>query len=101
MEENNRMQRIETELQSKSVLATDLGKTIVNQEARDYLLRPVLNALDDVRTVLLPRSREAGTPAYASMWLDMAEWQLRSAGEGLKRASELVETYGPNLRVIG
>jgi hypothetical protein len=99
--ENNRTQRLETELQTKLSLVADLGKTIVNQEARDYLLRAVLNALDDVKTVLLPNSRKAATPAHTSMWLDAAEWQLRSAGEGLKRASEFVKTYGPNLRVIG
>jgi hypothetical protein len=80
---------------------SQLNKTLVDNRAKGYLLRPASNSLSDVETFLLPRALKATNPAYLSMWREMADFELRKAEERLKYAQDMVSKYGENLQAIG
>ena len=84
-------------IQSRHKWAEDLSvvlrQTIKNKTARNYLLLPALNSLRDVETILLPQAVKAN-PAYASMWFEMAEFQLTRAERQLKHAQDIISKYG-------
>jgi hypothetical protein len=82
-------------------LVSQLDKTLARKEVKDYLLRPASNSLSDVETLLLPHGLKAPNPGHASMWFEMAEFQLGQAEKQLKHAQDMVTRYGPNLKVIG
>lgn len=92
---------IQTRLRTGKESAANLDKSIADKEAKEFLLRPALNSLTDVETFLLPQALKAATPAFASLWFDGAELNLRLAEQQLKRAQDLLAKYGANLRVIG
>jgi hypothetical protein len=80
---NDRVQQIQTALRAQSALATQLEKTIVNKDAKEFLLRFALNSLSDVETFLLPHALKADTPAGASIWLQGADLMLNLAAKQL------------------
>ncbi len=91
-------------IQSRHKLAEDLSaelkQKIKDQNARDYLLRPALNSLRDVETTLLPNALKASA-AYASMWFEMAEFQLTRAEKQLKHAQDMIAKYGADGAAVG
>jgi hypothetical protein len=94
-------QAIQDRLQTLKDSAAQLDKTIVEKRANYYLLRPASNLLSDVETILLPHALEAPNPAHASMWFEMAEFQLEQAEKQLEHAQDMVAKYGANLEAIG
>ena len=84
-------------IQSRHKWAEDLSvvlrQTIKNKTARNHLLLPALNSLRDVETILLPQALKAN-PAYASMWFEMAEFQLARAEKQLKHVQDIISKYG-------
>jgi|SRR5260221_400091 hypothetical protein len=81
-------------------LSVQLEQTIKNESAKDFLLRPALNSLRDVETILLPNALKA-SPAYAPMWFEMAEFQLTRAEKQLKHAQDIIAKYGADVAAIG
>jgi hypothetical protein len=79
-------------------LLSHLDEMLINPTAKRYLLRPAYRALSDVENFLLPRSHKAPNPAYAAMWLGMAEFELTKAEERLKYAQDMIAKYGANLQ---
>jgi hypothetical protein len=77
-----RAQAIQSRHKWAENLSAELKQTIKNKSARDHLLVPALNSLRDVETVLLPQALKA-SPAYASMWFEIAEFQLTRAEKQL------------------
>lgn len=98
---NRRVQQVRERLTTLSDLLSKLSKTILDREARAFLLRPPTNSLRDVERHLLPKGAKAETAANAVLWLDAAEFQLQSAGAQLNHVQDLISKYGPNLRVVG
>jgi hypothetical protein len=80
-------------------LSDQLKQKIKDKNARDYLLRPALNSLRDVEATLLPNALKA-TPAYASMWFEMAEFQLTRAERQLKHAQDMISKYGEDAATV-
>lgn len=74
------------EIGSLRARAARLEGTIVDEDARDHLLRPVKNWLGDVE-------RKA-VPGIEAIMLPLIDRQLR-------HAEELVDKYGPNVRFVG
>lgn len=81
--------------------AIQLDKTILDKAATDSLLRPAWNSLRDVENLLLPSALRASSPAHASMWFEMADFQLGQAEKQLQHAEDMVAKYGESLQVIG
>jgi len=98
---DSRVQGIQSRLQVLKDSASQLERTIVDEEARESLLRLATYLLADVERFVLPQALKAGNPIDASRWSNAAELQLKSAQEQLTRAQDMVSKYGPNLRVIG
>ena len=90
-----RAQAIQSRHKWAENLSAELKQTIKNKSARDHLLVPALNSLRDVETVLLPQALKA-SPAYASMWFEIAEFQLTRAEKQLKHAQDIIAKYGAN-----
>jgi hypothetical protein len=88
-----RSQAIQSRHTRAKDLSIELRQTIKDKNARDQLLRPALNSLRDVETTLLPNALKAST-AYASMWFEMAEFQLTRAERQLKHAQDMIAKYG-------
>jgi hypothetical protein len=80
-------------------LSVELRQTIKDKNARNQLLLPALNSLRDVETILLPQALKA-SPAYASMWFEMAEFQLTRAEKQLKHAQDIIAKYGADFAAI-
>jgi hypothetical protein len=99
--QTDRVQQIQMALRVQSDLASHLEKTIVNKDAKEFLLRFALNSLSDIDTYLLPQALKADTPAGTSIWLQGAELMLSSATKQLQRAQEMVAKYGANIVLIG
>jgi hypothetical protein len=97
----DRINSIRAAVEKHKQIAKDLEKTIVNEDARDFLLAPSLGYLKDLETEILPLASKASTARGRSLWLDGAEVYLRLSDAQLKRAQKLVKSYGPNLRVVG
>lgn len=76
------------------------SEKIRDKNARDHLLRPASNSLRDVETTLLPNALNA-SPAYASMWFEMAEFQLTRAEKQLKHAQDIIAKYGADVAAVG
>jgi hypothetical protein len=96
----DRSQAIQSRHKRAEDLSVELKQKIKDENARDYLLRPALNSLRDVETTLLPNALKAG-PTYASMWFEMAEFQLTRAEKQLKHAQDIISKYGADLAAIG
>jgi hypothetical protein len=96
----DRSQAIQSRHKRAEDSCVELKQKIKDENARDYLLRPALNSLRDVETTLLPNALKAG-PAYASMWFEMAEFQLTRAEKQLKHAQDIISKYGADLAAIG
>jgi len=88
-----RSQPIQSRHKRAEDLSVKLTQKIRDKNARDYLLRPALNSLRDVETILLPNALKTG-PVYASMWFEMAEFQLTRAEKQLKHAQDIISKYG-------
>ena len=80
-------------------LSVELRKQVTDKNARDRLLLPALISLRDVEAILLPNALKAG-PAYASMWFEMAEFQLARAEKQLKHAQDIISKYGADFAGI-
>jgi hypothetical protein len=80
-------------------LSVELEQTIKTKGAREQLLRPALISLRDVETIPLPQALKAN-PAYASMWFEMAEFQLTRAEKQLKHAQDIIAKYGADFASI-
>ena len=100
METAHRIQVIKSKLKTLNDLAAKLNQTITHEKANNYLLGPVRNNLRDVESLLVPWAREASTPANASMFLDIAEFDLGQAAGRLNYAHELVTKYGAGIQAI-
>ena len=94
---DERVQVIQSWLETLKSLVSQLDKTIEDKKVKEYLLRPSSN---DVEFLLL-HGLEAPDRAHASMWFEMAEFQLGQAEKQLKHAQDMVAKYGANLEVIG
>ena len=88
-----RAQAIESRHKWAEDLSVELRKKVTDRNARDCLLCPALISLRDVEITLLPNALKAG-PAYASMWFEMAEFQLTRAEKQLKHAQDIISKYG-------
>jgi hypothetical protein len=97
---SGRATAIQSRLGKLKALVAELDKTIVDKKAKDILLRPASNAFSDVEISYLPHGLKATNPAHASMWFELAEFELRQAGERLKNAQDMVAKYGVNLQAI-
>jgi hypothetical protein len=98
---SERVQVIQSKLVTLKSMASQLDKTLVDKTAKEFLLRPAGNTLSDVERLLLPHGLKALNPAHASMWFEMAEFQLVQAERQLTHTQEMVATYGANLQAIG
>ena len=94
-----RAQAIQSRHKWAEDLSVELRKKVTDKHARDYLLRPALNSLRDVETTLLPNALKAST-AYASMWFEMAEFQLTRAERQLKHAQDMISKYGEDAAAV-
>jgi len=94
-----RAQAIQSRHKCAEDLSVVLRQTIKNKTARNHLLVPALNSLRDVETILLPQALKAN-PAYASMWFEMAEFQLTRAERQLKHAEDMIAKYGADAAVV-
>lgn len=101
METAQRLQAIRSRLETLNELAAVLNQTIKHEKANDYLLGPIRNNLRDVGTLLVRWAGEASAPANASMFLDIAEFELDQAAERVNYAQELVTKYGEGIQAIG
>jgi hypothetical protein len=81
-------------------VASVLDQTILNSEAKDFLLHSAEASLHDVEHFLLPQALKAA-PRNTAMWLDAADFQLRCVYKALVHVQDLIAEYGPNLRVRG
>jgi hypothetical protein len=95
-----RAQAIQSRHKWAEDLSAEVRQKIKDKKSRDYLLRPALNSLRDVETILLPNALKAG-PAYASMWFEMAEFQLTRAEKQLKHAEDMIAKYGADVATVG
>jgi hypothetical protein len=100
MEMAHRFQAITDRLKTLNDLTARLNQTIKHEKANNYLLGPVRNDLRDVETLLVRWAREASTPANASMFLDITEFELGQAERRLNYAQELVTKYGAGIQAI-
>jgi hypothetical protein len=98
---SGRATAIQSRLGKLKALVAELDKTIVVKKAKDFLLRPASNAFCDVEISYLPHGLKATNPAHASMWFEIAEFELRQAEERLKYVQDMVAKYGANLQAIG
>ena len=94
-----RAQAIQSRHKWAEDLSVELRQAIKDKIARDHLLRPALNSLRDVETTLLPNALKA-TPAYSSMWFEMAEFQLTRAERQLKHAQDMIAKYGEDAAAV-
>jgi hypothetical protein len=101
MESAKRFQMIKNRLIMLNDLAANLNQTIKHQRTKNYFLRPLRNKLSSVETELLPWALKASTPANASMFLDMAEFELGQAEARVNYVQEMVTTYGAGIQAIG
>jgi hypothetical protein len=92
---------IQSKIAPLKKLLSQLDKTIKDKKTRDYLLLPASQKLRDVEAFLLPNVLKASNPKSASMWLEIAEFELHQAEERLNYAQKMVSTYGPDLLAIG
>jgi hypothetical protein len=95
----DRSQAIQSRHKRAEDLSIELRQKIKDKSARDYLLRPALNSLRDVETILLPNALKA-SPAYASMWFEMAEFQVTRAEKQLKHAEDMISKYGADVAAV-
>src|SRR6266478_3024512 len=98
--DNHRARTIQDMLAAMKTTAAELEQTIVDEDTRDFLLHSATKSLQDVEHFLLPQGLKAD-PANAAMWLDAADFQLRSVNQTLIHTQDLILKYGPNLRVVG
>jgi hypothetical protein len=101
METARRVQAIKNRLITLNDLAANLNQTIKHQKTKNYFLRPVRNKLSSVETELVPWALKASTPANASIFLNMAEFELGDVERRLNHVQEMVTAYGAGIQVIG
>ena len=94
-----RSQAIQSRHKRAEDLSVKLTQKIRDKNARDYLLCPALNSLRDVETTLLPNALKSNA-AYASMWFEMAEFQLTRAERQLKHAQDMISKYGEDAATV-
>jgi len=94
-----RAQAIQSRHKWAEDLSVELRKQVTDKNARDCLLLPALISLRDVEAILLPNALKAG-PAYASLWFEMAEFQLARAEKQLKHAQDIISKYGADFAGI-
>jgi hypothetical protein len=98
---DDRSQNILGRLRVEKILAESLEQKILNQEAREFLLKGATNSLRDVESFILPQAAKALTPDGAAGWFAVADFQLQSAHRQLKHAQDMVDKFGSNVQVIG
>lgn len=97
----NRVQAIQKKIAELKGLIAHLDQTIVDKDAKDFLLHSAKSSLSDVETYLLPQGLRARAAHNAGLWFRIVEFQLRWAERDLKHAENVVARYGPTVRVIG
>jgi hypothetical protein len=100
MEKAQRIQVIESRLKTLNDLAAKLNQTIKHEKANNYLLGPARSNLSDVQTTLILLARKASTPANASMFLDVADFELGQVEGRLNYAQEMLKKYGEGIQAI-
>jgi hypothetical protein len=98
---NHRTHELESWHHTESELATTIAKTILDDEAKEFLLRPALERLSEVKTSLLPNAVNATTPGDANRWYALVELELNAVKKELARAQEMLDKYGANIQFIG
>jgi len=98
---NHRTHELESWHHTESDLAATIGKTILDDEAKEFLLRPALDRLFEVKTSLLPNAVNATTPGDANRWYALVELELNAVKKELARAQEMLDKYGANIQFIG
>lgn len=96
-----RAETIQSALTELKTTAARIGQTIIDPDAKEFLLQSAERSLHDVETFLLPQGLKAAISAHAAMWFDAADFQLRSANQTVIHAQDLVAKHGPNLRIAG
>jgi hypothetical protein len=76
--QNKRVQRFHNKITKLKTLLAHLAKTIVDQDAKEFLLHTGKNSLGDVERYLLPHGLEA-TSDNDEMWFRLVEFQLEVA----------------------
>src|SRR5713101_2143727 len=98
MKTAQRVQAVKNRLITLNDLAANLNQTIKHQRTKTYFLRPVRNKLSSVETELVPWALKASTPANASMFLDMAEFELGQAEARLNYVQGMLTRYGAGIQ---
>jgi hypothetical protein len=84
--QNKRVQRFHNKIAKLKSLLADLAKTILDKDAKEFLLHTAKNSLGVVETYLLPHGLKA-TNDNAEMWFRLTEFQLQVV-EGELRYAE-------------
>jgi len=90
--QNERVQQFQNKITELKFLLVQLNKTVVDKDAKEFLLHTGKNSLDDVETYLLPHGLKA-TNDNAEMWFRLVEFQLEVAEGELKYAQGVVAKY--------
>jgi hypothetical protein len=91
--QNNRVQRFHHRITKLKNLLARLAKTIVDKDAKEFLLHTGKNSLGVVERYLLPNGLKA-TNDNAEMWFRLVEFQLEVAEGELMYAEGVVAKYG-------
>lgn len=95
----NRIDAIKQKIAYLRELLTHLDKTIVDKDAKEFLLHTPKSSLGDVETTyLLPQALQSSN---ADIWFRAVDFQLQWAERDLKHAQDAVAKYGATLRVVG
>jgi len=97
--QNERVQEFQNEIIELKSLLVHLDKTVVDKDAKEFLLQTAENSLGDVERYLLPHGLKA-THDTAEMWLRIVEFQLEVAEGELKYADAVLAKDGASV-VIG
>jgi hypothetical protein len=101
METAQRIQAIKSRSKVLNNLAAELNQTMKHEKANSYLLDPARINLRNVEMLLVQWADKAPIPDNASMFLDIAEFDLGQAAGRLKYAQEMVKKYGAGIQAIG
>jgi hypothetical protein len=94
--QNKRVQRFHNKITKLTNLLAHLAKTIVDKDAKEFLLHTGKNSLGIVERYLLPHGLKA-TNDNAEMWFRLVEFQLEVAEEELMYAEGVVAKDGEQI----
>jgi hypothetical protein len=98
--QNKRVQRFHNEITKLKNLLAHLAKTIVDKDAKEFLLHTGKNSLGVVERYLLPHGLKA-TNDNGEMWFRLIEFHPEVAEEELRYAEGVVAKDGATVRMIG